>query len=108
VRRVACYAARSQLIPTESGAAAMRSLIDIVVAWLRSKGFQGPSEGTQTFTLPDNRLATTVFSESAIPDAGIFELSLDEPTEFGLFFTRICFAWRDGALHHVSGAASGG
>jgi hypothetical protein len=99
VRRVACFAAASTLSATEQPESALDSLIELVQTWLRAKNCPSLGVGRVSFDLPDGRAAAAARNDWSAKSGRMSEITLDEPTEIGRFFTRICLGFRDGKLH---------
>jgi hypothetical protein len=98
MRRVACFAATSAVLASETGSDVLQSLADIVSAWLKGKGVAALPLGSTEVTLQDGRKAMAF---SITVDAGADsarEFALDEPTPTGRFLTRICLGIRSNRL----------
>lgn len=94
MRRVACYSVESALQTDEVGIVELNALVEIVRDWLRSKGLEALPDSTVTFGLPDGREARASAERASVAQDAAWDISLEEPTEEGRFFTRICLGCR--------------
>lgn len=108
MRRVACYSVVSALTASESPLDALHALVDVVSAWLHTKGLTTMADGSTTFTLKDGREATITVAQSMVRDESAWELILTEPTDSGRFLTRIWLGTRAARLFLFLELRSGG
>ncbi len=88
MRRVACYSASSFLREAESPEDAGEQLVTLIGSWLKSKGLERLDLGQSALT--GNTASTVHFHKLSFNERYIWEVSLDEPSDSGRFFTRIC------------------
>lgn len=98
MRRVACYAVSSKLTDDERNLDAIESVSSAVELWLKAKGLKTIPERSAAFEMTSGR-AAKVHLESATFNADhARDVSVDEETDTGRFYTRICFGTRAGEL----------
>jgi hypothetical protein len=108
MRRVACYAATSAVLGSESAPGTLQAQVDIVSDWLKSKGVAVLPEGLVEFTLRDGRKASASATNTIANGNSAWEFSLEEPTPTGHFFTRICVGAGSNRLHLFLELRAGG
>ncbi len=107
MRRVACFAASSALNASEEVRLEIEKLTRTVESWLRAKGCRRLPTDRDTFPMGDGRVAEVTYSHFESTSGYSSEIGLDEPTEAGRFFTRICLAAQDGRLHFFAELRAG-
>lgn len=90
MRRVACYAAASAVLASETRPDVLHAQVVIVSDWLKGKGLAELPQGLTEFTLRDGRKATASATNTIADGNSAWEFTLEEPTPTGHFFTRIC------------------
>ena len=108
MRRVACYAATSFLRASDVPQSVGIWVIAIVERWLASKGIPRLSVGRQTSTLREGRDAIVDYEQIAFNDDYIWEVSLEQPTDTGRLFTRICLGIGNGRAYLFVELRAGG
>jgi hypothetical protein len=99
MRRVACYAAESLVAAPDDPIQAVQRLMPSVESWLKSKGADDLKTGSSAVTLWDGRSATIAVWNYSTVAATEWDISVDEPTPAGRFFTRIVLGGSDRTLH---------
>lgn len=99
MRRVACFAAASQLRSGETASTALDELVGVVDRWLREKGSPMWAEGRTEFSLLNQHRAISIVERVVAGKDVACEVSLDEPLDERRFFTRICLGVRAGKVH---------
>jgi len=99
VRRVACFAASSAIDDREVPEPELEKLIEVVASWLRTKGCPALPTDRMSFTMTGGRSAEATRSDWSAKVGRLTELTLDEVTEAGRFYTRICLGVWDTRLH---------
>jgi hypothetical protein len=87
MRRVACYSASSFLREAETPEDAGEGLVTLIGAWLKSKGLKRLELGQST--LDGGSGSSVHFDKLSFNEHHLWEVSLDEPSDNGRFFTRI-------------------
>jgi hypothetical protein len=108
VRRVACYAATSFLRTTETPQSVAAAVISIVERWLGSKGVTKLPSGRAETRLKDGRDAISHFDHIALNEEFVWDVSLEESTDTGRFFTRICLGTSNGRAYLFVELRAGG
>lgn len=98
MRRVACYSVASVITASESPHDALNALVEVVSAWLQTKGLKTLADGYTVFKLKDGREATITVAQSRVREDSAWELTLTEPTKSGRFLTRIWLGIRAGRI----------
>ena len=108
MRRVACYSVASVATASESALDALRSLVAIVSAWLKTKGLREMPDSATNFKMTDGREAVVSVMESTLRADSVWEVTLTEPTESGWFLTRICLGIRSSRIYLFLELRAGG
>jgi hypothetical protein len=93
VRRVACFAASSSLKADEVPDEVVDSLVAVVSEWLLRKGAPNALENRYGFKLKGGRDAVVERSNRVASMGRVCDIGLEEESEAGRFFTRICVGY---------------
>jgi len=99
MRRVACFAASSAIDAREVPEADLDGLVEVVASWLRTKGCPALPTDRMTFTMNSRKVAEVTRTDWSAAAGRVCEITLDEPTDAGRFYTRICLGARERRLH---------
>jgi hypothetical protein len=98
MRRVACYAAKSSIKPTDNPDKAHDVLDQLVTTWIASKGNAITSADQSEVRLSGGRVGRFSREELRSSDGRLSEYTLIEPTESGQFLTRLLIGSQNRSL----------
>lgn len=104
MRRVACYAVTSALADDETPSEAIDALSEQIEGWLRPRGLPALPARVSTFPMIDpldpatSRPARVAIETATFKNDCAKDVSIEQETDTGRFYTRLCFGTRSGRL----------